>query len=54
MQKRISITIDPNVLTQVDNIRGLVPRSRMLAVLIQNGLSMNHNLTKECYNEKHG
>jgi len=36
---KICMTIDPNVLAQVDNIRGLIPRSRMLDVLIRKGLS---------------
>jgi metal-responsive CopG/Arc/MetJ family transcriptional regulator len=39
MQKRISITIDPDVLEQVDSIRGMISRSKILTALIQKGLS---------------
>jgi hypothetical protein len=39
MQKRICITIDANVLAQVDSIKGMVSRSKILTALIQKGLS---------------
>jgi metal-responsive CopG/Arc/MetJ family transcriptional regulator len=39
MQTRISITIDPDVLAQVDSIRGMISRSKILTALIQKGLS---------------
>jgi len=39
MQKRICVNIDPEVLSQVDSIRGMVSRSKILTALIQKGLS---------------
>jgi len=36
---RICLTIDTEMLEQLDKIRGLVPRSRMLSVLFKAGLS---------------
>jgi metal-responsive CopG/Arc/MetJ family transcriptional regulator len=45
MKTEICVTFDQELLEQVDNIRGLIPRSTLLNALVRSAIS--HNLQKE-------
>lgn len=40
MKEQISITLDENLMKEIENKRGLIPRSRFIEDLIRDGLKI--------------